>query len=158
MISHYRDTSMDFSVQCHSAIVFPMIVGYFTQIFHAKNILKGLSSHVCISKEVTVSSCVWFQMDILIPAWISNHMPNKVWDKITYPFPNFNGCTVVVWERISNFTTHFTMDVIIIHAGIQVNPCLWKGPLQITIRAVPINAPAESGRTIVLPVRIHFKF
>ena len=24
----------------------------------------------------------------LIPAWISNHMSRKVWDEITYPFPN----------------------------------------------------------------------
>ena len=32
----------------------------------------------------------------LIPAWISNHMPSKVWDEITYPFLNFNGCTVEV--------------------------------------------------------------
>ena len=31
-----------------------------------------------------------------IPAWISNHMPGKVWDEITYPFLNFNGCTVEV--------------------------------------------------------------
>ena len=26
----------------------------------------------------------------LIPAWISNHTPSKMWDEITYPFPNFN--------------------------------------------------------------------
>ena len=26
----------------------------------------------------------------LIPAWISNYMPIKVWDEITYPFLNFN--------------------------------------------------------------------
>ena len=32
----------------------------------------------------------------LIPAWISNHMPVKVWDEITYPFLNFNGATVEV--------------------------------------------------------------
>ena len=32
----------------------------------------------------------------LIPAWINNHMPNKVWDEITYPFLNFNDCTVEV--------------------------------------------------------------
>ena len=32
----------------------------------------------------------------LIPAWISNHMPNKMWDDITYPFLNFNSCTVEV--------------------------------------------------------------
>ena len=33
---------------------------------------------------------------LLIPPWISNHMPNKMWDEITYPFPNFNGCVVDV--------------------------------------------------------------
>ena len=32
----------------------------------------------------------------LIPAWISNHMPNRVWGKITYAFLNFNGATVEV--------------------------------------------------------------
>ena len=32
----------------------------------------------------------------LILAWISNHMPNKVWDEITYSVLNFNGATVEV--------------------------------------------------------------
>ena len=32
----------------------------------------------------------------LIPPWISNHIPIKMWDEITYPFLNFNGCTVEV--------------------------------------------------------------
>ena len=32
----------------------------------------------------------------LISAWISNHLSGKVWDDITYPFLNFNGCTVEV--------------------------------------------------------------
>ena len=31
----------------------------------------------------------------LIPACISNHMPSKVLDEITYPFPNFKGCTYI---------------------------------------------------------------
>ena len=39
-------------------------------------------------------------------------MPSKVWDEITYPFPNFNGATVEVWEWISNFIPHFMMNVI----------------------------------------------
>ena len=39
-------------------------------------------------------------------------MPSKVWDLIIYPFPNFNGCTVEVWEWISNFSPHFIMDEI----------------------------------------------
>ena len=25
------------------------------------------------------------------------YIHNKVWDEITYPFPNFNGFTVEVW-------------------------------------------------------------
>ena len=32
------------------------------------------------------------------PAWISNHIPSKMLDEITYPFLNFNGCTIKVWE------------------------------------------------------------
>ena len=30
----------------------------------------------------------------LIPARVSNHMPNNVWDEITYPFLKFNSCTL----------------------------------------------------------------
>ena len=41
-----------------------------------------------------------------------NYMPSKVWDEISYPFPNFNGTTMEVWEWIINFISHFTMDVI----------------------------------------------
>ena len=39
----------------------------------------------------------------LIPTLISNYIHYKVWDEITHPFPNFKGCTVEVWEWISNF-------------------------------------------------------
>ena len=47
------------------------------------------------------------------PAWLSNHMSNKEWDKIIYPFRNFNGRTVEVWEWISDFIyTHLIMGVI----------------------------------------------
>ena len=28
------------------------------------------------------------------PAWISNHMPRKVWDEITNPFLNFNSLSL----------------------------------------------------------------
>ena len=54
--------------------------------------------------------CTHFKMDLttkqqgpllldglaLIPARISKYIHYKVWDKITYPFQNFNGCTVEV--------------------------------------------------------------
>ena len=51
-------------------------------------------------------------------------MPDNVWYEITYPFLNFNGCIVEVYEWISNFILHIIMNVITdIHAGIKVNPC-----------------------------------
>ena len=54
------------------------------------------------------------QLDLtLISAWISDRICSKVWDRITYRFPNFNGCTVGVWEWISNFISHLILDVII---------------------------------------------
>ena len=31
-----------------------------------------------------------------IPAWINNYIHYKVWDEITYPFPNFNSIAVEV--------------------------------------------------------------
>ena len=48
----------------------------------------------------------------LLLRWISNHMPNNMWDEITYPFPNFNGAAVDVWEWISDFIPHLIIDVI----------------------------------------------
>ena len=33
---------------------------------------------------------------------VSNYIKYKAWDDITYPFPNFNGATVEVWEWINN--------------------------------------------------------
>ena len=45
----------------------------------------------------------WFNWN---PAWISNHMPCKVCDEITYTFPNF---VPKVWEWISNFIPHFNV-------------------------------------------------
>ena len=47
-------------------------------------------------------SLTWFKSN---PS-MDKHMPSKVWDEITYPFPNFNGCIVEVWEWISNVTPH----------------------------------------------------
>ena len=36
-----------------------------------------------------------------------------MWDETTFPFPNFNGATVEIWEWISNFISQFTGYVII---------------------------------------------
>ena len=57
----------------------------------------------------------------LIPAWISVYIHYIVWDESIYLYPNFNTAAVEVRERISNFITHFTEDVII-YAGIKIAP------------------------------------
>ena len=54
----------------------------------------------------------------LIPAWISNYMANKVWDEITYPFLNFNGCAK--WISILSHT--LLCMWLVFHAGVIVNP------------------------------------
>ena len=61
----------------------------------------------------------------LILEWISNHIHYKVWNEITYmyPFPNFHGATVEVWEWISNLISQFIMDVITYSCLINVKPC-----------------------------------
>ena len=74
----------------------------------------------------------------LIPAWISNYMPSKMWNEITYPFPNFNHCIIEVWEWISYFIPYFIMDVItscwdwswsILVKGVWQMPCSnWISP------------------------------
>ena len=64
--------------------------------------------------------------------WISKYIQYNVWDEITYPFSNFNGCTVEVWEWIRFVILHFTGYVVIIHAEIKVNPYKWKGPRSFT--------------------------
>ena len=46
------------------------------------------------------------------PTWIGNYIHYTVWDEITYPFPNFNGAAVEVWEWKSYFIRHFTRHVI----------------------------------------------
>ena len=50
-----------------------------------------------LSGSATIKPLYWHGLS-LIPAWVSNYTPRKVWDKITYPFPNLNGETVEVGE------------------------------------------------------------
>ena len=57
------------------------------------------------------------------PAWIRFHIHRKVWDEITYPFPNVNGCTVEVWELIINIISDLTMYVNTYPWWIKSNPC-----------------------------------
>ena len=45
-----------------------------------------------------------------------------MWDEIIYPFPNFKGADVEIWEGICN-SIHTLLDMwLFIHAGIKDNP------------------------------------
>ena len=56
--------------------------------------MRPTDGNACQAQHTPVALLlIWFN---LIPAWISNYMPGKVWGEITYPFLNFNGYTVEV--------------------------------------------------------------
>ena len=54
----------------------------------------------------------------LTSKWIINNMFSKVRDEITYPFPHFNECTVIVRNWINNLIPHIIKVVI-------TYPSLW---------------------------------
>ena len=57
-----------------------------------------------------LSNCYNGRCLTLMPIWIRKYIHYKVWDKITYPFPNFNDANVEVWKYkwIRNCIPHFT--------------------------------------------------
>ena len=74
--------------------------------------IARISGHLVIYYTLVTSGYFYNHGLTLIPTCISNHMLSRVWCEITYPFLNFNGNAVEVWERIYNFIPHFIMDVI----------------------------------------------
>ena len=59
-----------------------------------------------------------------------------MWIEITYPFPNFNGCTVETSEWISKFTHTLLGMWLLVHVGIEVNPCQKKVALWVPIASI----------------------
>ena len=72
--------------------------GYFDNIFCDIKWNIDLEPHLL----------TWFLL-----SWICNHMPSKVCDEITYPFPNVNCATVEVRGWISNFISYLSLEIII---------------------------------------------
>ena len=70
--------------------------------FQRQNIEQTLTSLQNSSQVSLLQTLI-----ILILAWINNLIYYKLWDEITYPFPNFNGETVGVWKWINNFILPF---------------------------------------------------
>ena len=48
-----------------------------------------------IANDLGGLSLTWINFNLSLGKW---YHPLKVWDEITYLFPNFNGYTVEVWE------------------------------------------------------------
>ena len=69
---------------------------------------RGLTS--LVKEDTGVPSFYQYRLT-LIPACTSNYMHHKIWDYNSFPLPNFNSCTVEVWEWTSSFIPHFIMDV-----------------------------------------------
>ena len=93
LVHEYVITSTDFGWSIMnkylSAILF-MWIGLLVNVLTSMIVLL-----IPVSKRVPVTH-FYKQGLTLIPAWISNYIHYKEWGEITYPFLNFNGCTIEV--------------------------------------------------------------
>ena len=87
-------------------------------VFFDLGLNKRLNKHSCGWWFETLSWSLWRHhngYDPIAMTSVSSRYKirhNFVRHEITYPFANFNGCIVEVWERTSNFIPYFIMDVI----------------------------------------------
>ena len=66
--------------------------------------LMGCTLNIIIKYIIHIFGSISKNMLILLMGWcyrecwacVSNYIHHKVWDEITYPFLNFNGCTIEV--------------------------------------------------------------
>ena len=72
-----------------------------------------MDKHVLVLSVTSNDSGTFYKHGLtLIPAWISNQIPSKVWGEIIYAFLYFKGCTVEVQEWVSIFIPHFKVVAI----------------------------------------------
>ena len=93
----------------------------------------------------------------LTPAWISIYIARKVWEEISYPFLNFNGCTVEVYEWISHFVPHLIMDVITYPCHVSERGHRRLLPYTIPVRHAP-GTQASFAHNVLLNCQIVLKF
>ena len=76
--------------------------------------------------------------------WISNYMPDKVWDEITYLLPICNCVTGEVREWLSNLIPHFIVDEI---------PCpFWNWSSSMLVK----EDSAAMGTIVYLPISLRW--
>ena len=80
--------------------------------FHVTHLMYGYLRYSL--RRYHITQYLMFPCCVYKQSWspFYQHALYKVWDEITYPFPNSNGCTVEVWEWMNNFIPHFRVDII----------------------------------------------
>ena len=66
--------------------------------------------------------CSWYQLVCELYRWIGKNSHYKVWDELSYPFPNFDGATVEIWDWINNFIPRYSI------LGSRLNHVNKRGP------------------------------
>ena len=104
---HYRSARVWTILQSIEHLFLPYLVpnGVNCSLWYGRSTIRILSYNLGPGPHLLI----WFNFT---PVWISNHMPSKVWDEITYLFPNFNGVVVGVLKSIWNFIPHFIIGAI----------------------------------------------
>ena len=92
--------------------VLSFVMGNTINVIQHLYIVTAQGLEVIVSKAVARLGPFDLHGITLIPAWISDYMRFQGWDEITYPIPNFNGCTIEVWEWIIIFIPHLNIHVI----------------------------------------------
>ena len=117
-VSPDAGSTQDFPVSAGCVGVLPLIQIMFQHGIDI-NQINALKNHGSFCGSSSTCNLFFFPVKLpyrvcipLCGAWTSNHIHYKVWGEITYPFPNFNGAAVEVWEWKSNFIPHFTRHVI----------------------------------------------
>ena len=62
----------------------------------ARLVPVNMADHLALICEMWMFFQPGNSQEPILPAWISNHTTQKVWDEITNPFPNSNGSTIEV--------------------------------------------------------------
>ena len=118
-----------------------MSTDYSAVRYNAVKFLQNIPKGYPIARpSVWGMGCLFLHGLTLIPAWIINHMLSETWDEITYPFINFNGCTVEVSEWISKFIPHFIMEIIL---GLKLNHVSKRAPWCLLLMGVSIMRNLE---------------
>ena len=136
VVGHYPDIMVDwswsFGIPSNETLLYKTLCRYLlyigTYVFCSRLALLSVTA-------LSLQRPLYSHNLTLIPVCISIYIHYKVWDEITYPFPNVNGATVEFWELASYFSPHFTGHVITYTCWDQGKTMLVKGATDVGQRS-----------------------